>query len=315
MSALVLLPIILVIAGLIARQWYVWARRDERSIQAHRSTLNHLEHVATEVDPLVPHREPAPHVRIIGGHPEPAEAGPPEAGPPEPAEEADRPAERAPRPERRRRRLVFVDGTVNAPEGPRAESPEVPAAMASGATPAGPVSGWAVPARTGPRSRVRTRAPAMGAAAAGLIVVAGAVTLAVHGGAGSGTHHAAASVTHPSQPPATRPAPASTVPSPIVTAVSSGASQAIYTASGPTVELNLAVTTNPCWVELRSSSVHGPTLFQGILQPGASQTFRAVGGLWLRLGNPTGVAVHLDGQPLTLPAAPNPFNVSVTTGA
>jgi len=318
MAALLLVLLILVVVVMAGRQWYLWARRDARSIKAHRSTLGHLEHLSSEVEPTVPHRDPAPHVKIVG-----RVAKPPV--PVEPVQVERAPVERAPV------ERVPAEPTpvkpVRKPLRPPPPPPPPPSRQPvfvdeSGPKPP-PGRGWSdpVPARPGtrvrPRRRARTRVPLMEAAAAVLIVLAGGLTVLLHGGSGSGAHRIAgrpvASPTTTS--PVTRPAPTTTVPLPIVTVVSTGAGEASYTASSHTVLLNLAVTRAPCWIELRSSSVNGPTVFQGILQPGAVHRFQAVGGLWLRLGNPAGVAVQLDGQPVNLPKAPSPYNVSVTSSA
>jgi hypothetical protein len=147
-----------------------------------------------------------------------------------------------------------------------------------------------------------------------VLVVASIAVAAWPSGGKAAPHHRAASLGARTEvaPPST--VASTTVATPVVTAVNTGATEATYAANTSTVRLTVAVV-NPCWIELRSTSAAGPVVYEGVLQSGASQTFQELRGLWLRIGNPAGVAVHVDGQRVNLPSGSNPYNVSVTTGA
>jgi hypothetical protein len=66
---------------------------------------------------------------------------------------------------------------------------------------------------------------------------------------------------------------------------------------------------------MRAGSISGPVLYEGVLGPGAKPAFENAGGLWLRLGYPPGVAVHVDGQQVGLPASAAPLDVTVDSAA
>jgi hypothetical protein len=94
-------------------------------------------------------------------------------------------------------------------------------------------------------------------------------------------------------------------------ATSATADYATYTANAPALQL-LVLTSGACWLELREGSASGPVIYEGTLVPGASHAFRAVGSIWLRLGDPARVRLSINGTPVALPAAANPFDVTVT---
>jgi cytoskeletal protein RodZ len=124
---------------------------------------------------------------------------------------------------------------------------------------------------------------------------------------------APASAVPPSTTASTPPAPTTTaLPAPAVTPVSTDASGAVYDSSGP-VSVDL-VATGRCWVDLRSGSATGPPLYQGVLSPGDHKVLTSPSGVWLRLGYPPGVQVHLDGAPVTLPG-PSPYDITVQVTA
>lgn len=119
-------------------------------------------------------------------------------------------------------------------------------------------------------------------------------------------HRAAATVTVPRAAP----------PAPTVTQVGTNSVEASFAVSVTPVTLSIDATSR-CWVELRDVSPSGPVAYEGTLASGVSETFRAGAGLWLRLGDPNGVQVSVDGSPLSLPRTSNPFDVLVSgpTGA
>ena len=61
-----------------------------------------------------------------------------------------------------------------------------------------------------------------------------------------------------------------------------------------------------------AGSPTGPVVYEGTIQPGTSQSFSAGGAAWLRLGDPAGVRLRINGSPVQLPSAANPYNVTVT---
>ena len=155
------------------------------------------------------------------------------------------------------------------------------------------------------------------AAAAGLVVVAAGAGVAIHE-VRSGSGRPAAHTASPpgraggSVTPATTVAPPAPTTPPTLAATSTSATDAVYTITAGSLEVSVA-TSAPCWMELRSGSPSGPVAYEGTLPAGASRTFSAANGLWLRLGDPAGVQLRINGSAVTLPSAPNPFNITVTT--
>jgi hypothetical protein len=99
-----------------------------------------------------------------------------------------------------------------------------------------------------------------------------------------------------------------------VVLVTSDSQQAQYSVQRSSVDLELDVVAS-CWVEIRTGSDSGPVVFAGTLKPGARRripTGATAGGVAVRLGNPGGVAVSMDGAPLAVPhpAATQPFTLS-----
>lgn len=161
--------------------------------------------------------------------------------------------------------------------------------------------------------RAGRRGPRVVAAAAAVVVVATGAGVAFHELGHSrpaGQVASGARASGSSRPAVTVP-PASTVP-PALTATSTSATEAVYTVTAGSLQVSVDASA-PCWVELRSGSPSGPVVYEGTLQSGASQTFSAGNGLWMRLGNPGGVQMRINGAAVNLPAAANPFNITVTT--
>ena len=158
----------------------------------------------------------------------------------------------------------------------------------------------------------------LASAAAVLAVVAGAFIVAGRTG-----HHPGGPAVHAAAGPVATTVPTSTVPpasattAPAATLVPTQVSsmEASYTATSALVAVSIE-SANPCWIELRSGPT-GPVTFEGILTAASTQSFQTSGGMWLRLGNPAGVKLTIDGSPVTLPSTANPFNVIVSgpTGA
>lgn len=388
MTILICLPLILVIAGLVARRWFITARQDIRSIESHRSTLGHLEHLAPGEAPAGSPAGSA-HVRIVGQAAgaaappvRPMVWGRPDGRPPaaRPAWHAHRSSGARARYEKARveameqmeerpaivitdaavaeagrlsrvedRRQQAADGVARAAEAEQAGEPHVvaraaepgqpPAARAPEADqptvvigdldaapavpgpawPAGPHPSPAAPARRRDRPPTERRRHRVLAAAAGLIVVAGGAAVGVQqlGGPGASSTrvHAAAPVPaggsgRPTSPSTSRSAPTTTAP-PALAATSTTATEAVYTVTAGSVHVSLSASA-PCWVELRTGSPSGPVAYEGTLPAGANQTFSAGGGLWMRLGDPAGVQVTINGAVVSLPAAANPYDITVT---
>ncbi len=133
---------------------------------------------------------------------------------------------------------------------------------------------------------------------------------------GSSPPRASVPTTLPSAAKKPSPAPATTVapapPPPVVVAGAQTPASAAYTVSSGPVQLALAASSR-CWIELRAVSAIGPVVFEGILGPGASQSFENAVGLWLRLGYPPGVALAVDGRPVGLPTSASPIDVTVNS--
>lgn len=387
MTLLICLPLIVVIAGLMARRWFVATRQDIRSIESHRSNLHHLEHLTPEeasgAAGVVP--PGAAHVRIVGGPggaPRPA-VRPMVWGRPDGRAPAARPAwhsaraepvraryaearrevqERAPSGDQPR--IVITDDAVTglgdrpvrsdpapaaashmpaarpaagpgrttvaptpvrppAPEtgAPVGDPPPVVITDADEATPAPAVP--APPAHRRPRRRAGSdhrRAIQVLASAAGLMVVAAGAGIAVEGMGGGNSRGTAHRVAGPSPVSARAststtlaPAPPPTTP-PALTATSTSSTDALYTLPSGPLQVSLSAA-GACWVELRSGSPTGPISYEGTLQPGSSQSFAVPGGMWLRLGDPSGVQLRINGSSVALPGGSSPFNVTVTTAA
>ncbi len=155
-------------------------------------------------------------------------------------------------------------------------------------------------------------------------VAAAAVTLVVAAGVGAGfalsgsTGHSPRAAHNPvaqqrpaAKPPASKPvAPATASPSGAapsdVSLVASSAGYSMYRLSWPaTIRLQ---SIGVCWIEIRTAGPTGPVTFQGDLTAGASQA--VTGPAWLRLGNPTAVAVTVNGRAITPPlVAGEPYDI------
>ena len=338
MTVLAAVLLVLVMALILSGQWLRSRRRDDKSIQMHRSTLGVIEHVAgADVSSARAYDRANVHVRIVEG-----------PGPrvPEPARDDE--IMPAPRAERRSDRPSFPlpkDRTLRPPELPGQDAPspappvrvrrpvldhEVAKMIAARARAARAARAQAAPVLEpgGSPESAPTLAPApaedhraaiaAGSAAAVLILVLatiGAIGLATKGHraahkggpahVAAGTHAAPTAVTPRLAPTRVTPPP------PAVVATGSNSSFASYTVNATSLNLSLTAS-GPCWVELRNDAATGPVVYEGTLDPGVTQVFHVVGPIWLRLGDPGGVKLAIDGEPVALPATANPFDVAVT---
>jgi hypothetical protein len=390
MSALVTVPLILLMLGMAGGRW-THRRRDDKSIEAHRSTLGTIEHVAGADDAHGPgpDRNTA-HVRIVAGaEPKKRRANEEEILPAKPPQRrGGRPSFPLPRDRRVEPQAAPPPAVAEgapprrspslSPEAARIIAEQVRAKLADSAAPdvapsAPPASGIpsapsitvraitvraitvraitvrairvrAITVRAGRaasgvaalaaearafRSRVRSdrwtgrglrsisrRSTLMAAAALVFAVaVAGGVTLATQ------AHHAPSATRGRSaggrgSQAGSRPliASSTTVPEPMLVATAATTSYASYTVNAASVNIDLSAG-RACWIELRDASRNGPLVYQGTLQPGATQAFHAVGSVWMRLGDPSGVTVTIDGSAVNLPAVSNPYDLTVTSPA
>lgn len=263
-------------------------------------------------------RQPTPH-RGSSRTPPPVASRParPESPPESPAEPSTPPMGTTSPPP-----LVFVDEPDDARE-PAATPAPASGARALAAARAG------VAFRPGAhrhRQRGGGNARAALAAAVAVAVIAGGAYAAVHYLSTGGSHTTAAAgrpasssghspTSHPTSTDPTTPT-STTVPAPQVTPTGSGSYYADYTVAATSLDVSLVVT-DSCWVEVRDGSSSGSITYEGTLKPGVSQNFQATGGLWIRLGDPSGVSMDIDGSPVQLPSDSSPFDVAVSgsTGA
>ncbi|HET9690342.1 MAG TPA: DUF4115 domain-containing protein [Acidimicrobiales bacterium] len=193
------------------------------------------------------------------------------------------------------RRLVrFDESGLDTPGASRAEPP-------AGHPTAGRDPGGRRPAaRRAPRTRrPAARTSLLVGAAAALAVTGGAAALIAGGGTGRPATPAAPPDAAPARPAATVPAPSptTTAPPPVSLASSSPAGS-VYTVTGP---VTIAITAaDASWVQVRSGGPSGAVISEGLLAAGRTETVPAP--VWIRLGNPTGVTVVVNGTPVRAPS-------------
>jgi Domain of unknown function (DUF4115) len=107
-----------------------------------------------------------------------------------------------------------------------------------------------------------------------------------------------------------RPTPTTLRPRSSVLVASTNQFGATYTVSSGPVDVSL-VTSRPCWVELKANSDYGSVVFEGTLSPGQQKVFDNLPGMWLRVGNPPGLVVEVDGTNIGMPGVPVPYDVTV----
>jgi hypothetical protein len=138
------------------------------------------------------------------------------------------------------------------------------------------------------------------ASAAALVLVASVASLLTHHGSPTPVTpraHAAAVKTRPSpvSQQVAAPAPPVSVP---VQLIASNSTTTTYQLTGSS-PVTLQVT-GDCWVDVHHGSETGPSVLTTTLVPGETQSFS--GPVWMRLGNPTAVAIHVGTS--SVPPAP-----------
>jgi hypothetical protein len=135
-----------------------------------------------------------------------------------------------------------------------------------------------------------------------------------------GQHHRSRLSVPASRPAASLPTPPSpqpttTTPAAAPVLISSDRRGGRYLVSH-SAEIELA-TTSPCWVQVRAGTVAGPILFQGVLPPDDRRRLPSGRRLWLRLGNPAGVAVVVNSNTLHLAGSRpgQPYNLELQPAA
>jgi cytoskeleton protein RodZ len=157
------------------------------------------------------------------------------------------------------------------------------------------------------------RSPRWGAAAAAMALVA----IIIFAGIGLLNHNKkstppAAIAAAATTPPATSPSPTPDVSTPVVSAapVTPPVSEAPQSLSGSAVaeagvHVVLRITTTKCWVEATGSDGASDVLYQGVLNPGAVQTFDDPQRVSLRLGNAPATDITVNGVDLGAPQTKN----------
>jgi hypothetical protein len=112
------------------------------------------------------------------------------------------------------------------------------------------------------------------------------------------------------------PQPATTTTTPAAAVLISGDRNGARYQVPPSATIEV-VTSSPCWLQVRTASVAGPILFQGVLGPGDRKPLPNSGPLWLRLGNQAGVAVIVNSHLLHLAGSSSgqPYNVELQPAA
>jgi hypothetical protein len=318
-----LVVLIGVVAILLAARSARRAWSDRRSLEAHHKTLGTLGEIAHHQDPAIPASgdQPSPrfHVRVVSpDEPRPAPEPAPRPSAPKPSVVPEPPmpgqqprvsmggtGEHLPAISGDLPALVPASGPVPLPSKPAPTPPETAAALVAGTV------GAPVPAR-GRRHVRHSPTPhrallvALGAVAAAIVVVG--VALTVTGGEsvrrGGRLGAATATVTPSTTPPA-----ATSPQAPAAVLVSSDNQGATFSLSSQ-VQIELVPTSN-CWVQVRQGSATGPVVYEGLLRPGQPYPLPGAGPVWLRLGNPPGVSVVVNGVPLQapLPSTSQPYNL------
>ncbi len=295
-------------AGSLRRAW-----SDRRSLERHHKTLDTLGEIAHDQDPRIPaspDHEPHFHVRVIR------------------PEEARSPAE--PSPGLPTIKPWIVPGHLTGPSSEHAgDVPAAPLPVPAKPPPSPPEVAAALVAQTvnAPVAPRRTRyarrrrhpskpvLAAAGTVAAAIVAVVLALVLTGR----SPTHRVAAGSSSPPSTAATTstapPAAASPPrPPPPVLVASDQTGATFSVASQFQIQL---VPSSTCWVQVRTGSAAGPVVYEGILQPGQPYPLPATGPVWLRLGNPPGVSVVVNGTPLQgpLPSTAQPYNLQFQVAA
>lgn len=202
---------------------------------------------------------------------------------------------------------------LSAPTTPPPRAPSRPAPVPP--EPAAPlvaltVGGGEVPPE--PRHRWPRWVIAGVSAAATIVVAVGAITLLATA-IGSGGHHPRSPASAaPATPPPTVSPPTTAAPRASAVLIGSNSQGARYSV-GPSAASIELVPTSPCWVQVRTGSATGPVIFQGTMHVGDHLPLPTSGPVWLRLGNPPGISIVVDGTPLHLVTASvaQPYNLEL----
>jgi hypothetical protein len=87
----------------------------------------------------------------------------------------------------------------------------------------------------------------------------------------------------------------------------------IATAPAPTRPVDLSFTgrgARGSYLEVRSGSATGATLYSGLLAPGAKRAFTVPNQAWVRMGNPRLISMTLDGQALAIDGGTGEFLIT-----
>jgi hypothetical protein len=211
-------------------------------------------------------------------------------------------------------RLAPREPALQQHDGGRAAPPGEEVAAAAPARPLTPARGRPTPAQVplsfAPKRRGPSRLPQLALAATAVVAVVAGVVWTTRDDAGVDT--AAPTTTMPpapSAPPTAGPVEPEPVEAPVALVQAEGDTwQYLVSRPGSTVSL---VAGERCWLEVRSGA-SGPVLFEGVLEAGDRQELAIDGPVWLRIGNPPGVEVAVDGAVLgDLPAESVPINVDL----
>jgi len=174
------------------------------------------------------------------------------------------------------------------------------AGPAAGAPQAGPAAGASQPA--GPvRSRERRR---LSWSVALVVVLAAVAAVVIYRLVASGPARGAAAGArrpHVTAPRAARAHPAAKK-TPAPPAAPSGA---------PDLTISLTAVREPCWVDLTTSG--GATIFQSIVYPGTSKTWKQRRAVTLEIGNPAAITLTVNGK-IRRGLGPEPVTMSLAPG-
>ena len=133
------------------------------------------------------------------------------------------------------------------------------------------------------------------AALVGILVVGGGVAGLAAWRLGGSSHPAAARESAPSAGGSGAPAPATkTRPAPAQRAPLAPAF-AVFSA-----------TRGRCWLLVRDGGPNGATVFEGVLEQGQAKRFEVSGRLWVRMGRPDALDIHVAGRVVNgLPGTPS----------
>jgi hypothetical protein len=150
-------------------------------------------------------------------------------------------------------------------------------------------------------------------AAATLLVAVGAITI-VATATRSGGHHPRLPATEaaPATPAPTVTSPTTVAPKASAVLIDSNSQGARYSVQPSAASIEL-VATSRCWVQVRTGSAVGPVTFQATMHVGDHLPLPTTGAVWLRLGNPPGVSIVVDGTPLHLvtSSVAQPYNLEL----